>query len=108
MRLINKDATIEEIQKAANANIAEHVGGNVYRYTDDFKGLVHAVSIVEDMPEVEGSKDLIQRFHDYQVEWLTSHCDIEFVSEEEELIIRFLHDTANCFMMEMERGEQNE
>jgi len=52
MRTIDKDATIEALQQAANANIAEHVGGNVYRYTDDYKGLVHAVSIVEDMPEV--------------------------------------------------------
>lgn len=53
-RLIDKDATIEALQKAANANIAELVGNGVYRYTDDFKGLTHAVSIVEDMPEVEG------------------------------------------------------
>jgi len=56
MRLIDKDATIEALQRAANANIAEHVGNGVYRYTDDFKDLTHAVSIVEDMPEVEGSE----------------------------------------------------
>ena len=57
---------------------------------------------------IRQKKDLIQQFHDYQVEWLTNHYDIEFVPEEEELIIRFLHDTANCFMMEMERSEQDE
>ena len=56
MRTIDKDATIEALQQAANANIAEHVGNGVYRYTDDYKGLVHAISIVEDMPEVEGSE----------------------------------------------------
>ena len=54
MRTIDKDATIEALQQAANANIAEHVGNGVYKYTDDYIGLVHAVSIVEDMPE-EGS-----------------------------------------------------
>ena len=105
-RLIDKDIAIEALQKAANANIAEPVGNGVYKYTDDYIGLVRAVSIIEDMPEVEGRKDLIQRFHDYQVEWLTNHYDIEFVPEEENLIIRFLNDTANCFIMEMERGEQ--
>ena len=56
MRTIDKDTTIEALQRAANANIAEPVGNGVYRYTDDYKGLVHAISIVEDMPEVEGSE----------------------------------------------------
>ena len=57
MRTIDKDATIEALQRAANANIAEHVSGNVYRYTDDYIGLVHAVSIVEDMPEERSGQD---------------------------------------------------
>ena len=45
-------------------------------------------------------KDIIQKFHDYQVEWLKSHYDIELEPLLEEMIVRFLHDTANCYMME--------
>ena len=41
---------------------------------------------------------VIEKFRDYQIEWLTSHCDIEFVPEEEQLIVRFLKDTAECFL----------
>lgn len=48
-------------------------------------------------------KDLIQHFHDYQIEWLKSHYDIELEPQLEEMIIRFLHDTANSYMMEMDR-----
>lgn len=44
--------------------------------------------------------DLISRFRDYQIEWLTSHNDIEFCEEEEKLIIGFLKDTAESFMRE--------
>ena len=44
--------------------------------------------------------DLISRFRDYQIEWLTSHNDIEFCEEEEKLIIGFLKDTAECFVRE--------
>ena len=44
--------------------------------------------------------DIIQQFCDFQVEWLTSHCDIELEPELEDLIIRFLHDTASCFIRE--------
>lgn len=50
----------------------------------------------------ERPKDIIQHFHDYQVEWLKNHCDIELEPELEELIVRYLHDTADCFVMEME------
>lgn len=45
-------------------------------------------------------KDTIQKFHDYQVEWLKSHYDIELEPLLEEMIVCFLHDTANCYMME--------
>lgn len=44
--------------------------------------------------------DLISRFRDYQIEWLTAHNDIEFCEEEEKLIIGFLKDTAECFVRE--------
>ena len=53
----------------------------------------------------ERKKDAIQKFHDYQVEWLLSHCDLELEPQLEEWVVRFLHDTANCYMIEMDRGE---
>ena len=58
--------------------------------------------------EPERKKNIIQHFHDYQVEWLTSHCDLELEPSIESYVVRLLHDTANCFMMEIDRGEQNE
>lgn len=50
--------------------------------------------------------DLISRFRDYQIEWLTAHNDIEFCEEEEKLIIRFLKDTAESFMRENQSAQQ--
>ena len=50
--------------------------------------------------------DLISRFRDYQIEWLTSHNDIEFREEEEKLIIGFLKDTAESFMRENQSAQQ--
>ena len=59
----------------------------------------------EDTIEPERKKDAIQKFHDYQVEWLLSHCDLELEPQLEEWVVRFLHDTANCYMMEIDREE---
>lgn len=50
--------------------------------------------------------DLISRFRDYQIEWLTSHNDIEFCEEEEKLIIGFLKDTAESFVLENQSEQQ--
>ena len=50
--------------------------------------------------------DLISRFRDYQIEWLTAHNDIEFCEEEEKLIIGFLKDTAESFMRENPSAQQ--
>ena len=50
--------------------------------------------------------DLISRFRDYQIEWLTAHNDIEFCEEEEKLIIGFLKDTAESFMRENQSAQQ--
>lgn len=50
--------------------------------------------------------DLISRFRDYQIEWLTAHNDIEFCEEEEKLIIGFLKDTAESFMRENHSAQQ--
>ena len=45
---------------------------------------------------------MIQKFCEYQIEWLTSRCDIELEPELEKLIVRFLKDTAECFERENE------
>ena len=45
-------------------------------------------------------KAVIKEFNEYQKEWLTSHCDIEFDRPEEDLIIAFLDDTADSFISE--------
>ena len=52
--------------------------------------------------------NVIRKFLDYQIEWLTSHCDIELEPELEQLIIRFLKDTAECFMEEYEDKEEDD
>ena len=49
--------------------------------------------------------DLIRKFRDYQIEWLTAHNDIEFCEEEEKLIIGFLKDTAESFMRENQSAQ---
>lgn len=45
--------------------------------------------------------DVIKDFHDYQVGWLTSHNDITLSPEEENLILNFLHDTEDCYVLEV-------
>ena len=45
-------------------------------------------------------KRIINEFHDYQVEWLTLHNDIEFCKEEEDIIVEWLHQTADVFIKE--------
>ena len=45
-------------------------------------------------------KTLIEDFKEYQIEWLTSHNDIEFCPEDEELIVKFLKDTAWTYISE--------
>ena len=63
--------------------------------------------MIENAPTIEPERkpDTIQKFHDYQVEWLKSHYDIEFEPQLEKMIIRFLHDTANRYMMEEGENE---
>ena len=59
-----------------------------------------------EMPKANG---IIQRFSDYQVEWLKSHCDLELEPMLETWVVRFLRDTADCFQMETDkRGEDDE
>ena len=45
---------------------------------------------------------MIDDFSKYQIDWLTSHNDIVFNKEEEDLIIRFLKDTAEMYQRENE------
>ena len=47
-----------------------------------------------------GKEDAINAFADYQIEWLTAHNDIELCEEEENLIVRFIKDTAETFIKE--------
>lgn len=69
----------------------------VFIVDDVFEGL-------DELPSAqpERKNDIIQKFHDYQIEWLKSHYDIELEPQLKEMIVRFLHDTANCYMMEVE------
>ena len=50
--------------------------------------------------DIGGWSSLIENFKQYQIDWLTSHVDIEFCPEEEEVIVRFLNDTAECYIKE--------
>ncbi len=93
MRTIDKDATIEALQRAANANIAEPVGNGIYSYTVDYKGLVHAVSIVEDMPEAQ--LDAIP------VEWIQKYAD-------DWLDIGYAYENPIQGMLDDWRGEQDD
>ena len=45
-------------------------------------------------------KSVINDFRDYQKEWLTSHDDVEFIKPEEDCILEFLDDTADCYISE--------
>ena len=65
-----------------------------------------AEDIIADLPTIEVSEDCISRLRDYQIEWLTSHFDIELEPKLEQLIIRFLNDTTEMFIKEGERIEK--
>ena len=71
---------------------------------DGFKQAFTAIVNGEPTIEPERKKDIIQEFHDYQIDWLKSHYDIELEPQLEEMIVMFLHDTANCYMLN--GGEQ--
>lgn len=91
MRCIDADALMKDVREHSESY-----------WADDF-----AEYWVNRQPtiEPERKKDTIQKFHDYQVEWLLSHCDLELEPQLEEWVVRFLHDTANCYMMEIDREE---
>ena len=51
--------------------------------------------------EQEVVSKLLEDFCEYQIDWLTSHNDIEFQKDEEDLIIGFLKDTNYCYQKEL-------
>lgn len=62
-----------------------------------------------DIPTVDAPTvgEIIQRFSDYQIEWLKSHCDLELEPMLETWVVRFLRDTADCFQMDADmRGDE--
>lgn len=64
---------------------------------EDYRSMEQTVhKLTQAISEAEPIKQTIEKFRDYQIEWLTAHNDIEFCEEEENLIIRFLKDTAEC------------
>lgn len=99
--LIDRQAAIKTLEKGLPSEPLKS------KYTEGITvGFGLAITWIEQMPSAqpERKKDIIQKFHDYQVEWLKSHYDIEVEPQLEEMIVRFLHDTANCYMMEVEHG----
>ena len=110
-------------RQAAIDAVAELVSSmSVCASMDECRGMKNmqerAVRAIADLPSAQPERDgfttwalsvadsyriksIIEKFRDYQVEWLTSHCDLEFCKEEEDAIVRFLHDTADCFEMEV-------
>ena len=79
------------------------VHGKVMDYGADFYfsdygefGLVRPVSNESKM------ETIINQFRDYQIDWLTGHCDIVCDPETEQVIIQFIKDTTECFIKESE------
>ena len=103
MRLIDGDALYKELNAIRKEEVLLHGRSN----NKDCCTLSTALYEIEHAPtiEPERKKDTVQKFHDYQVEWLLSHCDLELEPRLEEWVVRFLHDTANCYMMEIDRKE---
>lgn len=80
-----------------------------WQWSNGFNTALTAVGIdLKKLPSAQPKRknDIIQKFHDYQIEWLKSHYDIELEPQLEEMIVRFLHDTANCYMMEAKHDNQ--
>lgn len=70
-----------------------------------YTSAIHSsIDAIRQLPSVQPKrkKNAVQKFHDYQVKWLKSHYDIELDPQLEKMIVQFLHDTANCYMMEVE------
>lgn len=90
---LGKDKTFEEVTGMCDFFLTHNAG---------ILEAIDRLPSAQPTIEPECKKDVIQKFHDYQIEWLTSHCDLELEPVLESWIVRFLHDTANCYMMEVE------
>lgn len=66
--------------------------------TNDWDGMVTSVfDLIGNLPSAQPDKVSLQKFTEYQIDWLTSHCDLELEQELEEWVVRFLRDTAECY-----------
>lgn len=104
MRLINADELVKIFHREGNSDAW---GGEFIRRTieeqptieavplEDYRSMEQTVhKLTQAIAEAEPIKQTIEKFRDYQIEWLTAHNDIEFCEQEENLIVRFLKDTA--------------
>lgn len=59
----------------------------------------------DDMARVSRRHDKkrINEFRNYQIDWLTSHNDIELDDITEQMVVDFLKDTARAFEMEEQK-----
>lgn len=97
MRLIDAE-WLEDLllMHEQNARAIEASGRKVsFTYADGIRTGYADVGLCPTI-KAEPVKQTIEKFRDYQIEWLTAHNDIEFCEEEESLIIGFLKDTAEC------------
>lgn len=72
-------------------------------YSDPLNVLTEVRGRIKALPSAQPEQLSLQKFTEYQIEWLTSHCDIELEPVLEGWIVRFLRDTAECY--EAERRE---
>ena len=71
-----------------------------------YPGIISALTEwLNELPSAEPEQLSLQKFTEYQIEWLTSHCDIELEQVLEGWIVRFLRDTAECYEAERRQDE---
>ena len=63
------------------------------------EGILEYQTALSALPSAQ-PENIIRQFRDYQVEWLTSHCDLGLEPTLEEWVVRFLNDTAECLELE--------
>lgn len=76
-----------------------HIYGNTIEYDADFFFDEYGEDKIV-CPIKYKTETIINRFRDYQIEWLTGHCDIVCDPITEQVIIQFIKDTAECFIEE--------
>lgn len=71
---------------------------NISLYNDD---CIHKMKKNTQNDGYDFIERLLIRFANYQIDWLTSHNDIEFCEEKENLICGFINDTTVEFLREI-------